>query len=145
MAYTTLAAAGSCRLRPLLLAALLLVPVPAAAQTAKPDVNTVKSIRAVGARVDIELHSSRAFPVRDEVVVLRIGTKEYFTSRAPADGSLHTLIFMLPAEEFSQLADGEPMTVGFGRGRVDPPDTSRGRGRSSRWDFGKLDKSLFRQ
>jgi hypothetical protein len=126
-----------------LLSCFLLVPVLAAAQTGKPDVNTVKSVKAVGSHVEVELHSSREFPVRDEVIVLRIGKKEFLTSRSPADGSLKTLIFSIPADEFAQLADGETMSVGFGRGRVDLPEQAAGAAREAvrRWDFGKLDKS----
>jgi hypothetical protein len=125
------------------LSCLLLVPVLAAAQTRKPDVNTVKSIRTVGSTVEIEVHSSREFPVLDDVVVLRIGTKEFFLSKSPENGDLHTLIFMVPAADFSQLADGEPMSVGFGKGRAALPEQAADAARAAtrRWDFGKLNKS----
>jgi hypothetical protein len=98
-------------------------------------------MRTVGSGVDIEVHSSRPFPVRDDVIVLRIGDKDFLRSRAPADGNLNTLIFSLSAAEFSQLKDGDRMTVGFAsRLRIperasDPSDPSR------HWDFGTLDRS----
>jgi hypothetical protein len=122
---------------------LLLVPVLAAAQTRKPDVNTVKSVRAVDSKVEIEVHSTREFPVRDDVIVLRIGKKEFSQSRSPENGDLHTLIFMVPADEFAELGDGEPMTIGFGKGRADLPEQAADAARDAtrRWDFGKLDKS----
>lgn len=106
-----------------------LVSVPAFA--AEKDVNVVKSMRAVDSEVEIEVHSSREFPVRDQVVILRIGKREFSKSRPPDDGSLHTLIFHVPADEFAQLADGDPMTVQYGR-----HDDAR-----DRWDFGPLSKA----
>lgn len=103
--------------------------------------NVVKSIRAVessavagsGPEVEIEVYSPTEFPVRDQVVILRIGRKDVLKSRTPADGSLNTLIFSVPASEFEQIADGESMTVQYGR-NASP---------RQRWNFGKLNKSLL--
>lgn len=125
-----------------LLACLVLSAAVASAQGGKPDVNTVKSVRAVDGAIEIELHSSREFPVRDEVVVLRIGTKEFLRSRSPADGSLNTLIFIVSTEDFDALADGEPLVVKYGRSKdgTDAPERDHG----PRWNFGRLNKALRR-
>jgi hypothetical protein len=136
-----------------------LIALPAfAAQQAAEKVNTVQSIRvaaapagaaaATAAEVEIELHSSQEFPIRDQVVVLRIGNLDIMKSRSPADGSLNTLIFSLPADQFAQLADGAQMTVRYGIG--DPEGAAAGPAAQAaasrwRWDFGKLDKSLLVQ
>ena len=111
------------------------------------DVNVVKSIRTVVAAagstsaptIEVELNSSREFPIRDEVVILRIGTRDIFRSRTPSDGSLNTLIFMLTADEFAQIADGADMSVRYGK------DLRGGRAavRNPRWNFGKLNKALL--
>ena len=124
----------------LLLACFISVPAFAAAQ----DVNVVKGIRAVDSTVEIELESSKEFPVRDEIVVLRIGKKEFSKSRSPKNGSLKGLIFILTADEFARLGDGEIMTVGFGR-QSDSEDTTIAAGRDAglRWEFGKLNKGLL--
>lgn len=104
--------------------------------------NVVKSIRAVessavagsGPEVEIEVYSPTPFPVRDEVVVLRVGRKDVLKSRPPADGSLNTLIFSIPAAEFDQLGDGSAMTVQYGK---------NGAAAGPRWNFGKLNKALL--
>ena len=102
-----------------------LVVASAVAQT-----NTIVSIRAVAGGVELELQSTREFPVRDEQVILRIGSVEGTSSRPPDDGSLDTLIFFLTSERFSQTATGDRVTVRYGRESTDV------------WDFGELDKSL---
>ncbi len=109
------------------LACLIVSPALANAR----DGNTIDSIKTVKAGVDIELTSTKEFPVRDELVVLRIGTKEFTKSRSPDDGNLNTLIFTLTTQEFDQVATGDEVTVQYGRD-----------GSSERWDFGKLDKRL---
>ena len=80
--------------------------------------------------VEIEVYSDRAFPVRDEIAVLRIGSHEFLLSRVPANGDLHTLTFTLSPEEFSATTDGDPVVVQYGRG--DQPD---------RWNLGPLRKA----
>ena len=112
---------------PQLLLVLLLLPAVATAQEA----NAINAIKTVEAGVDIELTSTREFLVRDEVVVLRIGAREFKRSRSPEDGSLNTLIFTLTTEEFAATNTGDRVTVQYGRGES----------RSDVWDFGTLDKS----
>jgi hypothetical protein len=123
---------------------LVVSAIDARAQVPRPDVNSVESVRSVGRSVEIELHSSREFPVRDEVVVLRIGKKEFSRSRPPEDGSLNTLIFILPVAEFDALPDGAPLTVKYGRQREEEggmsADSAADHG--PRWDFGKLNKAM---
>jgi len=128
-----------------LLTCFLLSGFVAAAQAPTPDVNTVKRIQTVNGFVEIEVQSSREFPVRDEVVVLRIGEKEFQRSRSPENGSLKTLIFMIDPEEFASLADGETMTVKYGRSHGEEAAVAAASPRSPRWDFGKLNKALHRQ
>jgi hypothetical protein len=99
------------------------------AVAAEPAVNTISGIRAVESGVEIELHSSRPFPVRNQITVLRIGDKEFTKSRYPKDGNLDTLIFKLTSDEFGQLANGDPVRVQYGRGVT-----------ADYWDFGTLDK-----
>lgn len=132
------------------------IALPAfAAQQAGEKVNTVRSIRAAAAaagaaaaaaEVEIELHSSQAFPILDQVVVLRIGNRDFLRSRSPVDGSLNTLFFIVSANDFAQLPDGARMTVRYGTG--DPEGTQESAAqaaRGRRWDFGALDKSLLAQ
>ncbi len=93
--------------------------------------NAIQSIRTVQGTVEIELTSATEFPVRDELVRLRIGAQEFTRSRPPRDGRLNALIFTLTAEQFDKLADGDEVIVQYGRD-----------GASQRWRFGKLDKRL---
>ena len=125
------------------MAACLALPLVAGAQ----DVNTVKSMRAVGSTVEIELDSTKQFEIRDDLIVLKIGNKEFSRSKSPKDGSLNRLIFMIPASAFEQLADGEAMTVSFRSDNVSDDVSATGGTRRGgpRWDFGKLNKSLLQR
>ena len=118
-----------------------------AQQSAASDVNIVKSIRATvvdsAPAIEIELQSSREFPVRDQIVVLRIGTRDFLRSRSPSDGSLNTLIFMLTPDDFSQLADGDAMSVRYGLDYSDQPSAQPSGTDNARWDFGPLNKALL--
>jgi hypothetical protein len=111
----------------------------AAQQPDDKRVNTVRSIRAVGAEVEIELHSTVEFPVRDEVVILRIGNRDITKSRPPADGSLNTLIFSLAAADFDRLPDAAPMTVRYGKALPSPGPAPQAAD-PARWNFGQLNK-----
>ncbi len=101
------------------------------------DVNVIKRIRTVpragvlqGQRgVEIELYSSRAFTVRNELLVLRIGAQQFRASRYARGGDTHTVIFTLPFEAFTQAVSGDPVIVQYG----DEP--------ANAWNFGRLDKS----
>jgi hypothetical protein len=111
------------------LAVLLLTSPPSTAQ----DVNTIKSIRTTPSRVEIELYSSRPFPVRALPPVLRMGSKEFTLSRNPEDGSLNTLIFTLTPDEFAQIQAGDQVTVHYGSGELP----------GQQWDFSVLDNDLL--
>ena len=125
------------------IAACLALPLAAGAQ----EVNTVKSVRAVGNSVEIELESSKQFEVRDDLIVLRIGDQDFSLSKTPKDGSLNRLIFMLPAKAFEALPDGAAMTVSFRSDNAsgDVSATGGTRRGGPRWDFGKLNKSLLQR
>lgn len=81
--------------------------------------------------MELEVQSQRAFAVRNEIAVLRIGTEEFMLSRYPETGDTHILIFTLTSDEFAAVADGAPVVVQYGRGD-----------QADRWDLGKLTKSL---
>lgn len=125
---------------------LLVCSVAVPAYAAAQDVNVVRSMRAVGSTVEIELESSKDFEIRNDLIVLKIGDKEFSRSKSPKNGSLKRLIFMVPAAEFEQLADGDQMTVSFrsqnARGDV---SATGGRAGGPRWDFGKLNKSMLQR
>jgi hypothetical protein len=109
---------------------VLLFLLPLSATAAGNEMNTIQSIKAVPSGIEIELNSTKPFPVRSQITVLRIGGNEFTRSRHPENGSLNTLIFTLTSDEFGQTATGDPVRVQYGRGEV-----------ADRWDFGTLDKS----
>jgi len=122
---------------PIWLWAIALLVLGAPAVRGQGDVNTIRSIESVaGQRIEIEVHSTREFPVRDEIVILRVGTQEFTLSRSPADGSLHTLIFRLTPAEWAGTKTGDAVLLYFGQD--DPKDTA------NRWVFGSLDKSKLK-
>lgn len=106
------------------------------------EVNVIRGIRRVASApilngdpgVEIELCSSRAFPVRAEPPVLWIGPHRFTLSRYPDDGDTHVLLFTLSAAEFAQTISGEPVVVQYGLEAGDPAD---------RWEFGPLDLTLL--
>jgi hypothetical protein len=111
--------------------ACALVALPVLAE--EGVVNTVTRIERVSDGVEIEVTSSKPFPVRAIPPLLRVGDHVFGRSRSPADGSLNTLIFMLSDAEFAQTSNGDRVSVAYGR--ADP--------REAGWDFGVLDKSAL--
>jgi hypothetical protein len=81
--------------------------------------------------IEIEVRSERAFPVRNELTVLRIGSHEFLLSRYPETGDTHVLIFTLTADEFAATSTGDPVVVQYGRGE-----------QRDRCYLGRLDKSV---
>lgn len=116
------------------ISALSFILLCAQGYAATTDQNTVKSITATASGdIEVVVTSSREFPVRDQLVYLTIGGQQFSRSRSPADGSLNTLIFILPSDAYSRMAGGEPMSVQFGEGRF----------AGDRWDFGTLNKGML--
>jgi hypothetical protein len=101
----------------------------------KTDANSVKTIRQLSTtsgsvQIEIELASNREFLPEGELLVLRIGEREFSASGYPENGDTTSVTFTLSPEEFAQLPDGAPITVQYGLGHDHPG-----------WRFGKLDKS----
>ncbi len=92
----------------------------------------VESSDALGGQpgVEIQLFSDTEFPVREEVMVLQIGTRQFFLSSYPND-DLNTVVFTLTEEEFAAVSDGDPVIVQYG---LAPSDEV--------WQFGNLDKTI---
>ena len=104
------------------------------AQSAASDSNRIVDIRRVArsdqlaaARpaVEIELASSRAFPVGGALPELRLGDQRFTLSRFEG-GATDRMVFTLTAEEFDALASGVPVSL-----RV---------GGAAPWGFGLLSK-----
>ena len=107
--------------------ALVSLELPVRAQS-----NAIQSIKTVGSNIEITVKSASQFDVRDEVVVLQIGSQDFSTSRSPDDGDTSVLIFVITPAQFDQTSTGDPVSVGWGRD-----------GSSDRRDFGTLDKNIL--
>jgi hypothetical protein len=96
--------------------------------------NVIKGIALgrSGVDMEIELESATDFAVRDELVILRIGSRTFTRSRHPADGDLKRLIFLLRPDEFARFQPGESVTVEYGRSGAGP-----------RQNFGQLTRTLL--
>lgn len=82
----------------------------------KTDANSVKTIRQLSTtsgsvQIEIELAINREFLPEGELLVLRIGEREFSASRYPENGDTTSVTFTLSPEEFAQLPDGAPFTV----------------------------------
>jgi hypothetical protein len=82
--------------------------------------------------IEIQLFSDDEFPVRDEIMALQIGARQFFLSGYP-DGDLHTVVFTLTAKEFAVLSRGDPVIVQYGIALSDEV-----------WQFGSLDEACRR-
>jgi hypothetical protein len=108
----------------------LLVGIPAVsfAQNTRSVINRIKT---VGSMVEVEFASDQEFTPRDALIELHLGENVYSRSRAPSDGSLNRIIFVVPADEFaSKVNDGDPVWIDY-RGQQE---------RGQTWNFGKLNK-----
>jgi hypothetical protein len=94
------------------------------------DDNVIERVEKGPSGVEIELSSSRPFPVRALPPVLQVGSSEFSNSFRRSDGDLHTLIFLLTHQEFAQLRSGARTFVVYGRGGA----------ARDRWDFGGFSK-----
>ncbi len=93
--------------------------------------------------VEVEVTSSRPFPVRALRPVLRIGTRDFMLSRHGGDERMNTLIFRIPASDFAQLRAAAAATVFYASGTPAAgavPETG-----GQVWDFGKFRKELLDQ
>ena len=94
--------------------------------------NAIQSIKTIGSSIEVTVKSANQFDVRDEAVVLQIGSQLFSTSRSPDDGDTSVLIFVMTPAQFDQTSTGDPVSVGWGSD-----------GSSDRRDFGTLDKSIL--
>jgi len=99
------------------------------------DTNSVSGMRSVTlasgqSAVDIELTSNREFLPQGEMLVLKIGDREFTNSRYPASGETTTVTFTLTAAEFGQVSQGETIVVQYGSGEG-----------AALWQFGRIDRN----
>ena len=85
--------------------------------------------KAPAPSMEIEVASTRLFPVSDALPTLVVGDKTFKQSCYPS-GSTDRLVFILDASDFAAIEQGTAVSVRIGG--------------ASPWDFGKLDKSLAR-
>lgn len=138
----------------LALATVLLVAATLAEPAAAQDDNTrvINEQTRIETRengVEIEIRSSRSFPVRALPPVLRIGDLDFTLSRNSDDGRLDTLIFLVPTEEFADIdPENGPMQVLYALS-IESQVTRSGRPEAVPepgglvWDFGTLRKELL--
>ncbi len=99
------------------------------------------AVRLIGASrlpvVQIELKTSRPFPVRDVPLQLQIG-KKVFIDELSGDYTGRRLTLSLTPEMFSELKDGDEIVASFTK-----PD-GNGFAKGDVWHFGKLVKAVSR-
>jgi hypothetical protein len=104
------------------------IPVGASAN----DRNRIVAIRpgpamggAKAATVEIELSSSRAFPITDALPTLRIGARSFRLSRFPS-GKTDRIVFTLSAKDYAAVRSGAHVELRIGGAPA--------------WSFGSLNK-----
>jgi hypothetical protein len=83
---------------------------------------------AAAARVEIEVESTRRFPVSDALPELRVGGERFRLSRFTGQSSGGRLAFTLPAAAFAALPEGAAASVVIGAQRP--------------WSLGRLRKAM---
>jgi hypothetical protein len=76
--------------------------------------NVVTRIETTEDGIEVELTSSKPFPVRALPPILRVGSSEFRLSRNPEDGRLETLIFLVPEKDFAELRADDAVAVFYG-------------------------------
>lgn len=116
------------RLSPGLMRVSDAIPVGASAN----DRNRIVAIRpgpamggAKAATVEIELSSSRAFPITDALPTLRIGARSFRLSRFPS-GKTDRIVFTLSAKDYAAVRSGAHVELRIGGAPA--------------WSFGSLNK-----
>jgi hypothetical protein len=105
-----------------------------------PVTNEIVDIRRTNSGIEIELFSSAPFPVRALAPALCIGGEEFVQSRGTPGGNLNTVIFLLTADEFARLRQGDPVTIQYGGCAREPADLVPF---WDLWVFGPFDASLL--
>jgi hypothetical protein len=99
----------------------LYLPLPARSSAAfHDDGNIIRRIRTVDRGdgrpvIEIEFGSNAEFEVRNEILIVQIGKKEFLGAGSP-DGGNDRLILRLTPEQFANINDGEPVIIKHGRG-----------------------------
>ena len=101
------------------------------------DSNSIKSLRSLTfangqSAVEISLTSNREFLPAGEMLILRIGNREFSNSRYNSSGETSTVIFTLTAEEFAAVSQNEEVVVQYGSGTG-----------AAAWNFGRMNKNTF--
>jgi hypothetical protein len=87
--------------------------------TGRPEAGSVVAIRsttgiaASASDVAITVSSPTGFPVRDELVALRVGGTKVLRSAYPG-GDTRQLTFTVTRAEWDALQTGDPLSVGYG-------------------------------
>jgi len=74
-------------------------------------VNVQQRLTSTNEGIEFELWSSVPFPVRALPPILRIGDRDFLSSRHPDDGRLDTLIFLIGVEDFESLTASDPVAI----------------------------------
>jgi hypothetical protein len=97
--------------------------------------NNVAAVRGAPSReVEIELESTFAFPVSNDLPRLRIGSRDVLLSGYTSEGDTHRLVFTIRRDELAAIPDNAPMKVRYGE------DVA-----TYEWDFGNFKKAQIQR
>jgi hypothetical protein len=89
----------------------------ASASAAYPAIRS--SVRSTDDGVEVEIQADRPFEFGAMPPVLVIGNSAFVRSRYPADGNLHTLIFVIAADEYEALSSDARVSFGYLKSSVE--------------------------
>ena len=83
--------------------------------------------------MEISLTSNREFLPAGEMLILRIGNREFANSRYNSSGETSAVIFTLTAAEFAALSQNDDVVVQYGSGTG-----------TAAWNFGRMNKNMLK-
>lgn len=115
---------------------------PCPVSTADDALNRQVRLTTTDDAIEFELWSIEPFPTRALFSVVRIGDRDFSSSRYPEDGRLNSLIFMIPHEDFDLLSSEDLVAVYYG-GAGSPPTGPVVPDPTNPWNFGGFKKGLL--
>jgi hypothetical protein len=76
--------------------------------------SSVAGIRSAATNLEITVRSENGFPIRDELVALRVGNQLIYTGSFPESGDTHQLTFTLNPDQWAQAASGDLLAIEYG-------------------------------
>lgn len=124
---------------------LLLLFLYGGVASAQMGVVSITNIQKKGDVVEITIISSEHLTAGANPYVLHIDDQVFMRSQEPKNGEGRSLVFYVPATEYSELTNGSEVTLvyGFHHENTESKNTEGKEFVGKHWQLGKLNKAMF--